>query len=800
MTNPNEEFNGDPWVQAVQIWYNTEYRGKNGYVEIDEDGIVGPGTCKALVRALQIELGISTPNGNFGPATIEQFDNTGINESTTNQNLIKILQGGFLCKGIDCRGFDGVYDLQLEFAIESFRNMTGIPGKVMDARHMKALLNTDPFVLQGESFIRDAQQFLNANYSDCFWKDIGLIPCNGVPERNMTKAIIYALQYEEAVVDGTIPNDKNEIPSSVDGIVGTNTLNKAPVLSFGSTKTPFVKILQAALACMHLTDAGLHGSFNADVQQAVSEFQKFMCLNQDASVTLGTVDRKTWASLLISKGDVTRYANGCDCATVLDLEKAQALKAAGYDYVGRYLTGTTVSNGVRVPKALTRAEINAITTAGLMIFAIYQDGGASASYFGYEQGYSDAQKAYEAAKALYIPLPEIIYFAVDYDFTDKQTTEIVIPHFRGINDYFKEHGINYQIGIYGSRNICSRVSDEKLACSSFVADMSTGYSGNMGFRMPENWAFDQIQEYSFSYTSHGTNTFPLDRDVVSGRYSGFDGNKFCGGENYRDVTLHDMEYLEGGKCRCKICGYEVKAPEAQDNDILNENDFLRVKAGYLMFFYYAFLNEKITQDGAWHYSNLDTTSMLLNAITMIRQAYPGEYEYSDGNGLCQTPPIEYTKSGNEMFFDYPLVYAELTDRNIMVYNGFFPTLFNAMGAIVCPVFGLLTGIDAVANYINSVDPLDPEVGKVYIKQVFSAMFSSIPFFKGLLNLLDVLDFTMAVTNNLNTKLEIGEHVVSFPIYHSTMSTKDSMVVFTPDKKIKWAVFNDMIPYRETDTE
>ena len=67
MTNPNEEFNGDPWVQAVQIWYNTEYRGKNGYVEIDEDGIVGPGTCKALVRALQIELGISTPNGNFGP-------------------------------------------------------------------------------------------------------------------------------------------------------------------------------------------------------------------------------------------------------------------------------------------------------------------------------------------------------------------------------------------------------------------------------------------------------------------------------------------------------------------------------------------------------------------------------------------------------------------------------------------------------------------------------------------------------------------------------------------------------------
>ena len=123
-----------------------------------------------------------------------------------------------------------------------------------------------------------------------------------------------------------------------------------------------------------------------------------------------------------------------------------------------------------------------------------------------------------------------------------------------------------------------------------------------------------------------------------------------------------------------------------------------------------------------------------------------------------------------------------------------------MGAIVCPTYGQLMGIDAIANYINSVDPLDPEVGKVYIKQVFSAMYSSLPFYNGLLTLLDVLDFAMTATNNLNTKLEIGDHVVSFPIYHSTTSTKDSMVVFTPDKKIKWAVFNDMIPYREIDTE
>lgn len=36
--------------------------------------------------------------------------------------------------------------------------------------------------------------------------------------------------------------------------------------------------------------------------------------------------------------------------------------------------------------------------------------------------------------------------------------------------------------------------------SSFVADMSTGYSGNMGYPMPANWAFDQILEFQLVYS------------------------------------------------------------------------------------------------------------------------------------------------------------------------------------------------------------------------------------------------------------------------------------------------------------
>ena len=50
--------------------------------------------------------------------------------------------------------------------------------------------------------------------------------------------------------------------------------------------------------------------------------------------------------------------------------------------------------------------------------------------------------------------------------------------------------------------------------------MSTGFSGNMGFPLPECWAFDQFHEYSFSY-NNGLMSFPLDKDAVSGMYLGF---------------------------------------------------------------------------------------------------------------------------------------------------------------------------------------------------------------------------------------------------------------------------------------
>ena len=37
-----------------------------------------------------------------------------------------------------------------------------------------------------------------------------------------------------------------------------------------------------------------------------------------------------------------------------------------------------------------------------------------------------------------------------------------------------------------------------LTTSSFVSDMSSGFTGNCGYPLPKNWAFDQFFETTFT--------------------------------------------------------------------------------------------------------------------------------------------------------------------------------------------------------------------------------------------------------------------------------------------------------------
>jgi peptidoglycan hydrolase-like protein with peptidoglycan-binding domain len=79
------------------------------------------------------------------------------------------------------------------------------------------------------------------------------------------------------------------------------------------------------------------------------------------------------------------------------------------------------------------------------------------------------------------------------------------------------YGNLYRIGVYGARNVCTRLFNDGLTTTSFVSDMSTGFSGNLGFPMPRNWAFDQIATTTIG---SGSGAIEIDNNIYSGRDTG----------------------------------------------------------------------------------------------------------------------------------------------------------------------------------------------------------------------------------------------------------------------------------------
>lgn len=267
---------------------------------------------------------------------------------------------------------------------------------------------------------------------------------------------------------------------------------------------------QGNVYCNSCLSGDFDGVYDYEVTSAVNNFQSFMLL----PVT-GIADMPTIKATMASCGDTSRSASACDCATILTATTATTLKNNGYQVVGRYLTGT-VGNGIS--KALTVSEIQIIFDAGLKFFPIYESNGTSNSYFTSSQGVYDATEAIAATVNLGIPDGSIIYFAVDYDALDSQVTSNVLPYFQAIKEYFHNYSSKrYQVGVYGARNICSRVCNSGYAINSFVGNMSTGFSGNLGYTMPTNWAFDQFATVTLG---SGIGQIEIDKNAFSGSDAG----------------------------------------------------------------------------------------------------------------------------------------------------------------------------------------------------------------------------------------------------------------------------------------
>ena len=522
---------GDPMVYLTQKWLNQNYGNVDGFGSVTENGKTGWNVIYGLTRALQHELGITALANNFGPSTSALYSQAPLHrqDGVTNRKFA-ILQGALWCKGYnpgynlyeDSEGivhFDEVFDEDVEDAVIELKEDAGLlnPNGVVTTNVMKALLSMDAFKLLGSYYggrseVRAIQQQLNRSYEAY----TGLNPCDGVYGRNTNKALIYAIQAEEGLSvsdsSGTFgPTTRRLIPQiPYTAGAGAATNYQGNYYSNGSI-TAFTKLLQYALLIHGFGDSNFNGVYSSATKKAVRDFQRHYAL----PVT-GVVNLDTWMALFVSSGNPSRSAIAADCAMILNEARAQTLYNNGYRYIGRYLTGTY---GGGISKALTVEEANIILDAGLRFFPIYQTSAYYEAYFTEAQGTYDGQAAIAAARALGLPNGTTIYFAVDFDAMDYQITDSVLPYFEKVYAEVKTSG--YKVGVYGARNVCSRVSKAGYACSSFVGDMSTGFSGNLGFTIPDNWAFSQFANLEGSNAlGSGDGRIEIDKDAFSGRDQG----------------------------------------------------------------------------------------------------------------------------------------------------------------------------------------------------------------------------------------------------------------------------------------
>lgn len=494
----------DQMVLTTQSWLNDTYKNNPNWVTLELTGKTGWPTIRGLIRALQIEIGISSPNGNFGPATQAACPTLKMDLNTTDprtNRLVHILQGSMWCKGFSPGGFTGTFGEKTKAGIIEFQQAAGLTGSyangIADPVIIKALMDMSAFrlVSGGDPQIRTIQQRLNAKN----FKKIGLYPCDGRFNRETNKALIYALQFEMGV-------------SGANGNFGPGTesacKNSSNHVGPGSSKTELIKIAQYALYCngRNFNPENFSGSFNKNTENAVRAFQSFNKLSID-----GYVRYSTWASLLRSCGDRDRKGTACDCSTEITQARAKTLKENGYSIVGRYIAGGEW-------KKLKKHEAKIILDNGLRIFPIYQTSGTNASYFTERQGEKDAEAAIASAMDYGFPSYTTIYFAVDFDPVDVEISKKILPYFNKIHSAFQnEKSIKYKVGIYGTRNVCESARKAGYTSSSFVSDMSYGFSGNLGFSMPSNWAFDQIATKTIG---SGEGSIEIDNNIASNRDRG----------------------------------------------------------------------------------------------------------------------------------------------------------------------------------------------------------------------------------------------------------------------------------------
>ncbi|MFF0855366.1 glycoside hydrolase domain-containing protein [Streptomyces sp. NPDC003280] len=556
----------DEQVLRAQKWVNSNYGSVAGYVACPENGQTGWGTMNSLVMALQHELGISPVVASFGPTTASKFAALGDIgfEWDTNRNIVAILEYALWCKGYWAvePGSEGWFTGVTRDAVAKLRSNMGIGGEgVINVQVAKALMNMDAYVVVagGTDGIREIQQWLNGRYWTRSAYSIG--PCDGIYSRDVQKSLMIALQYELGIA---APNG-NFGPATQAGL-------QSHTLTQGNSGV-FVQLFSAICLFNSPTydsdgndvNTTWRSSYDSGLTQWVQLFQRFNKLTVN-----GNGDYETWAQLLVSMGDPDRAVTGSDTRYEITSSRAKWLFDNGYRFVGRYIYDPP---GSTLDKEIKPGELDVIFGAGLKVFPIYQDNARRLADFTYTNGYSHGLNAHKCASDYGFNRGTTIYFAVDYDATGEEIASSIVPYFHGVQAALASQGKKYTHGVYGSRNVCSTVSNKTFARYSFISGMSYGFSGNLGFPIPRNWTFNQIKEF---HVTNGSDGFDLDNDAVSGLDRGVSSVSDAGGPADDFIAyvqkLYDLagSYGASGQKRSQLVMEYIRHHSYGDKDLANK--------------------------------------------------------------------------------------------------------------------------------------------------------------------------------------------------------------------------------------
>ncbi|MDX3315110.1 DUF1906 domain-containing protein [Streptomyces sp. ME08-AFT2] len=495
----------DAMVLKAQRFVNSVYGSRTG-TTVEESGEADWATMYALTRALQYELDITPTSDSFGPGTLSTLTAKypKLDQDTVpSPDFCRLIQAGLYCKGYDGSDLDGTYGARVQAAVTRLKTDMGVekafPGSDLTPKVFKALLTMDAYVVTGSGSdqVRGVQRWLNGRYVNR--QDYFVVASDGQVSGATFKGLLFGIQYELGMADGTA--NGNFGPGTQGG------LKSHPVKQ--GDQSVWVSLFSAGMV-LNRRPVAFSDSFESPLAAAVRAFQTFVALP-----STGDGDFSTWASLLASFGDQARQGQACDGIVKITPARAATLKAAGIKYVGRYLTNPS---GKSLPeKAIQPGELQTIAENGLRCFPIYQTTGDDASAFDYAAGRTAGYGAINAALDHGFKNGTRIFFAVDFDAVDDQITANVLPHFKGINEAMADSGNPYEIGVYGSRNVCARVGAAGYSTASFLADMSSGYVGNAGHQLPDDWAYDQ---FVIRTLGSGDAQLDIDIDIASGRDTG----------------------------------------------------------------------------------------------------------------------------------------------------------------------------------------------------------------------------------------------------------------------------------------